>query len=458
MEEFHIRNGEDSMSSFYDKVMKNDRLVQILRCFNCKKWNKLSAEKKISLFKEINKIINTFYPELGESKFGFANASNAELGSTIDDKFIINVEALVELDNHMELLATYLHELRHFYQNSSIELYNKTGVVHELFSQEELLKIRENNQISAMGNVQNYIINVPSLEVEYSIQPTEYDAEMFAMNFMNSLANKFYYDNIDKINCMTANYQFNEVLKVIKKNDNDIFDFKKMYYLNYEDYVKENKSTFETDKIFFDKYIKLVDDIDSLNINNIGILFEDCFWIRCSKEKKLSILEKYIDLLGYREFIKLKYDNNLLYVNDNGIDFNDSFDVLELLLDEMSDIDIANILSKSKDNNLSDFEKAIILNFASDENVVQKEQNPLFYSVQPYVLYKNRFIMEHINHVFESIDTMYGEKYNNFSKLDRFYKKYDSDTKIKKIEKLTGKKFKQIYKEMILNMTKTVRR
>ena len=458
MEKFLTRNGEDSMEKFYKKMISNERLVAILKCFNWKKWNKLSVDKKINLFKEMNDIINTFYPKLGESKFGFASSSNNELGNTIDDKFVINVDALLELDNHMEILATYLHELRHFYQNGAIELYNKTGEVHELFSEEDLLKIRENCAISAMANAQNYIINMLSLEIESSIQPTEYDAEMFAKSIMVNLSENFYEDNIDKINCSNANYNFDEVLKIVKKNENDIFNFKKMYYLNYEDYVSENKSVFETDQMFFDKYFKLVENIDSLNIDNICILFYDCFWIKCSDDQKISIIKKYVNLMGYEDCIEISKNYKNIIINEKSAENGDSFDVLEVLLDEMSDKDIEKILNKQLNGRLRESEKAIKLNFASDENVILKEKNPLFYNVQPYMLYKNGFMMKHINRIINYIDEVCNEKYNNFSQLDYFYKKYDVNTKIKKVESLTGKSFKQVYNEMLLNMTKTVRR
>ena len=133
---------------------------------------------------------------------------------------------------------------------------------------------------------------------------------------------------------------------------------------------------------------------------------------------------------------------------------NDSFGIMEFLFNEIANFQINRILKNKDKENLKLVEKQIILNLADENNIIKEEENPLFYNIQPYMMYKNLYISECFNELFSSIFSIFKEDDNYFEEYVQYCKKYDVDSIVKKVEILTGENFAKVYDKLVGDMQK----
>ena len=228
------------MNKFIEKVFDNKKLVELLLKFKKMEWKKLNNDSKIEVLNEIVDGFNEVYcDDFGKCKFYFIDVNNDKSGETLEDYNVINLNSLGK--NQYTILATILHELRHYYQYKAHRLYLKTNVVHELFKDVNYNDIFINDDISEMFRAENYVVFDDNNFIEYCIQPTEYDAEMFAKEFMKYLADNYleYTDDVEM--CMSSNLEFDQVCQIVEKD----------HKLELIDEIPIKTETSETYKLFF---------------------------------------------------------------------------------------------------------------------------------------------------------------------------------------------------------------
>lgn len=437
---------------FYNKVIDNEVLVKNLKNLEGGKWDFLSFNEKVKTFKIIMDEICMFYEELGLPNFDFIFMDDNFSGEDNEKGTFINVKLLVE-GNHFEILATCLHELRHFYQDRAVELYEKKGIVHEMFDKEELLSFKENIQRSALYTSNNYLELVDGINsYDYYLQPVEYDAESFSYEFMRRLAKNFLKDKYDVMNCRCANSWFSSVVDLKKGNKNNIIEFNKIYYYNYLDRIRENKVQFREEKRIEDNLNKWKDRIDLLSDSKLFMLLNCCFLEKYSDSEIVSLLNAYLKNNDCDEVIE--YLDNGYYLDGLLLDFKGKtiYEIIEPVFEHLADFKIRQIVTQDLENLKFGFEKEIKINLSRECNKIKEENNPLLYRIQPYMLYKNGFIKNEYVRLISSIDCMY-ETYNNyFEEFSYYLKKYDNSSLIKKVEILTSKKFADLYNEVFMKM------
>lgn len=434
---------------FFNKISLNKELIDDLSKLKCENWKKLSDSEKLKTYKKIFDKFSNIYSEVGSCNIT-VDGSSFSNGASRDNNIIISVKTGLD-GNHYEILATFLHELRHFYQNYACELYLKTGVVHELFEGIDINKFIENNIGSALLNAENYISYSLNQYNEYYLQPIELDAEMFAMDFMKLYSDKFLDNDLDKELCLNSLVDYDDVMKIFKYDDVNLVNFSKVYSLIYEDFVSENKSIYLKDEEESKKYKKLLDSIEKLNERDVIKLLSPCFYIYYEDDVKKELINKFLKLKGF--CFDVDIDKNEVFIDDVYVNSCDVFEIMELVFNKMADEEIRRMLEKNDNDNLMLVEKEIKLNFKKG-NLIKKENNPLFYEVQPYMLYKNSYVLRNVYDYFRTIDEMYTKKYNFFDDFCKYVNKYDVETKIKKVKSLTGMDFDKFYCSMIDTMKK----
>ena len=183
----------NKMDIFFSRVLSDETLVDCLSQLEYCKWEKLMFNEKVKLFSTIIEEISNFYPELGTPHFEFVFLEDGSAGEDSVYGTFINVKML-EDGNHFEILAASLHELRHYFQRMAGELYTEKGIVHEMFTKEEIIAFIENQSISPLYLASNYIERDDVDKFEYYLQPIEYDAENFSYEFMKRFSKKFLTD------------------------------------------------------------------------------------------------------------------------------------------------------------------------------------------------------------------------------------------------------------------------
>ena len=440
---------------FFKKVMDNQTLVKCLKKLETKTWDKMQFHERVELFKTIVEEITDFYPELGKSKFEFIFLDSNAAGEESTKGAYINVRML-EDGNHFEVLATVLHEIRHFFQRKASEIYEKTGKVHELFTKEELEEFVINMARSSLLLASNYVDSSDMDQFEYALQPIEYDAENFSYEFMRRLAKHFLKDYYDVQNCGFANNDFASIKKMYEGNKHNLIDFDRIYKLNYQDMVNRNKVRFRKDKREYDRYMKWLDKIEYLDDTKLFVLLSPCFIDTYSEETRIKLLNAYLSFADCSKRIELI--DGQYYFNDLLLDMEetDTYAVFEPLFLQVAEDKINSIVSKDFDKLKFGFEKDIKINLSSKDNIISEEKNPLFYRLQPYVLLRDAFMKQEYMRLIRSVDSIYDEYNCYYFDFEKFLKKYDSQPIIKKAEMMTGKKFEEIYASMIDKMKKNI--
>lgn len=437
---------------FFSKILENEKIVRDLEKLKGDIWCMLSFNERIEVFENIIKEISEFYPELGRPNFKFMILDGTSKGEENDDGIFINAN-MVEYDNCYDILATCLHELRHFYQRSAWDYYEDKGLVHELFdSKEQLEEFNENLKSSALFLNFNYIECGPFSYNEYSLQPIEYDAEQFSSNFLNLFSKKFLKEKADIKSCASVILDFLKFKELQEGNVNNIVEFNKIYQYNYQDNVKENRIDFIKEKVVFDRYMALLERMDYISDFQLFSLLNSCFYKTYDANIKVRLLNTYLRNNDSSSFIE--------YVGDgyyfNGVLFNsedfDIYKIMEPLFLQVAHDKVNKIVSKGVNEFKCGFEKEIRINMAIAENFIKEESNPLFYKLQPSVLFINGFVKNQYLNLISAIDTAYSSCNNYFSDFEKYIRKYDSTSIIKKVEILTGKKFNEIYESMINKM------
>jgi len=441
-----------SVDLFFEKSINNKVLVECFEKLKGDIWWELSFKERVVLFETIMKEFMDFYPELGKSDFEFAFLGEHTGGEEDKNGTRVNVKWLEE-GNYFEILAICLHELRHFYQRSACELYGKRGIIHELFTKEEIESFSENLERSALFLKSNYIQAGDTTGVEYNLQPIEYDAEYFSYDFMRKFSKKFLTDEFDIMYLEAVYLKFLTIIKLHDGDKNNIIDFSKIYHYNYIDMIKNNRVSSKQEQKIYEKCMKLLKKLPNLDNQQIFMLLNPCFMGKYDAKTKVDLLNAY--LLNSGSGKEIVYDEGKYYFN--GLLFDeeeaDIFALIEPIFLEVAKEKVKSIVEKDHSEVLFGFEKEIRLNLAKEENMIKEDKNPLFYRLQPYVLYINSFMKNEYFLLVRGIDQVY-DSYNSYLEdFLKYIKKYDNDPVIEKVEILTGKKFEEIYSEIVNRMS-----
>ena len=446
------------ISAFFNKILKNEKIVKNLEMLKGDIWWNLSFNERIGIFENIMEEISNFYPELGCPKFNFIVLDSNAKGEDSEEGTLINVTAIEE-DNYYEILATCLHELRHFYQRKACEYYKEKGIVHELFaSKEQLLEFKENLEKSPLFLNSNYIDYSPLFDNEYALQPIEYDAEKFACDFLKLFSKKFLKDKYDIKNCAFATLNFSELRKMFDNNENNVVEFDKIYKYNYQDNVKENRINFMKEKVVFDRYMNLLKRKDYIDNFHLFSLLNCCFYKTYDIETRVDLLNTYLRNSNSSSFIEYiddgYYFNGLLF----DVEEFDIYKIMEPLFLQIANDKVREIASKDMDELKLGFEREIKINLSKDENFIKQENNPLLYRLQPSVLFINGFVKNEYCSLVRAIDTAYSSYNSYFSDFEKYIRKYDNIPIVQKAEILMGKEFKEIYEDMISRMKNNLKK
>ena len=442
----------DRFKMFFDKVLKNEVLKENFSKLEMKKWDNLSFNEKVSTFKIIVDELSSFYPELGTPNFEFIFMDDNFSGEQSRKGVFINVKMLAG-GNHFEVMATCLHELRHFFQTEACNLYKNHGIVHELFSEKEINDFIENSQRSIFFTADNYMeLDSDNNTSEYYSQPVEYDAESFSYTFMKHFSKNFLKDKYDIMNCKYACDWFLPIIELYKGRKNDIVDFSKIYRFDYLDRVRENRVEFKKQKKQYETIEKLFDKIPYLDDREIFILLSPCFLEKYDDEKIVDLLNLYLSYNECNE--KIEYIDDGYYLDGLLLNFDskDTYEIIEPVFFHVAEKKVKEIANQNLENLKFGFEKEIKINMCDERNIIKESKNPLLYKLQPYVLFERNFIRDEYMKLIHSIDSLYEGSNNYFNEFAYYIKKYDNIPLIKKVEIMMGKSFKEIYNEMLEKM------
>lgn len=431
---------------FYNRIKQNDKLVNYIQSFKKETWKNLELTSKIDLIKDMFKEINKIYPEFGNVEFipDFLFMSS---GVSTDNKIYINIREINTVKDRFIVLQTIFHELGHFYQKSAYELYDRKKKINEIFNEEEIKKFKENNDSSKLSSVDNYLGYSYNSYLEYAIQPLEYETEKFSYDLVKLFENELFGEE-DIYDIDYGTYDFEMNLREFKENKTDFVHFNRIYRLNYEDYVKDNKEYFIKDEIKSEIYYKNVERIKKLNLYETMCLFDYCFWKNYDMNRKKTLISRYLELQGFS--FRVNNENNTLIINDKEVNSSDSSDVLEVIFNEMADEEIRRMLNKK--DKLTRIEKEIVLNF--NNNLIEEKDNPLFYNVQPYMLYKRNYVLRNFYDIYRVFDELHEARGFYFNDYEKYIIKYDIEPLMKKVEYLTDMKFDDFYDKMLEKMNK----
>lgn len=440
---------------FFNKILNDKDLVNCLSLLDSKSWKELSFRKRKDIFAFIVSRISEFYPELGKPKFDFVVLEDGQSGEDSEEGTYLNVKML-EDGNHFEILATFFHEIRHFYQRMASSLYESSGEVHEMFAKEEIESFNENLIRSAFMSVDNYIESSEIDDIEYRLQPIEYDAENFSYELMRRFSVRFLNDEQDVAMCRVANLGFDKIKELHDGNNKDIICFNKIYLYNYLDLVKNNKGVIKREEEKYKKYLKLLDKLYFLNDERIFKLLNPGFLYKCDSDTVMNILNSYLEFnCSDTRIIK---DENKYYYNGLLFDIKEtlSYKLVEPLFLQVADEKIKQIASKNLIDISNDVERDIKLNLMNKDNFIDYDEHPLLYRLQPSILYRDMFIRDEYLKLIRAIDEPYDSYNSFFEDFVSYVKKYDYVQLIKKAEILIGKDFEEIYREMLSKMNANI--
>ena len=439
-------------NEFFKKVTSNKTLVDNMLMLKDDVWSNLSYRKRINCFESIINEISSLYEELGRPNFMFKLLSDDAAGEDSQDGTYLNIK-LIEDGNPFEILATLLHEMRHYFQREADEIFTKTGIIHPLFTEDQMESIHTNLGRSMLYTASNYIYPSDINGNEYNLQPIEYDAENFSYEFMKRFKDEFLKEEIDIINCEAGNLGFINILQKHDENSDDIINFNKIYSYNYEDMINDNNVIFKKDRKKYDDYIKLLDKMNDLNDEQLFSLMGPAFLEQYKKETKCALINCYLEFNNSED--KILFDNGDYYFNGLLLDLNETstYILMEPFFLHVADLKIKEIIKKDNAS-LTNIEKDIKINVMDEENIIKEESNPLLYRLQPHILYKYNFIKAEYLKMIHAIDKPYSGNFNYFMDFKIFLKKYDNLSINKKVEILYGKSAKEVYNDMISKMKK----
>lgn len=430
---------------YYDKIEKNEEIKKYIKTFSKSIWKELEIAEKLEVITSLVDELNTIYPELGEVTFApeFLYEVN---GVSIDNTILININNINDVNNRFVVLQTIFHELGHFYQNEAMKMYDNEKKILELFSEDELKNVKKNNDISKLNSVENYIQCDDNNFLEYFVQPVEYDTEKFSYELMVKFREKLFREDTDLLAIDDSINDFRFIDNLINLNKKNFIQFNKIYHLNYEDYLKDTREFFIKDEIKSEIYYKNMENLGELDIYDTMCLFDYCFWKTYTSFSKVVLINRYLELMGFS--FDVASNGNTIEINNKKVDSNYPIDVLEVIFNEMADEEIKRILVKK--GKLAKYEEEIVLNF--NGNLIEEKDNPLFYNVQPYMLYKRNYVLRNFYTFFKVFDKVHDHSSYYFEDYEKYISKYDIVTLMKKVEYLTDMKFDDFYDKMIEKM------
>lgn len=441
--------------AFFNKITNNNTLVNNLNKLNGNVWGSLSFKERINIFISIVSETSSFYPELGNFKFDFVVLEDGQSGIESEEGIYLNVK-MIEDGNYFVILAAFIHELWHFYQRKVVDLYEKTGSVHELFEKEELDIIKENLKRSKFLSVDNYIESNEINDVEYNLQPLEYDAENFSFEFMRRFGDKFLNDSVDLMKCECANIEFKMIRVLREGNKSDIVNFNKIYEFNYIDRVNNNNVVIKREKLKSKRYDVLLSKLYYLNDRQIFSLLNPGLLFSYNSDTVMDILNAYLEF-NKSETRIIKEDDQYYY---NGLLFDiseaNNYKLIEPLFLKVAEERIGRIVSKDLSEIKNSIEKDVKINMMSKSNFIKETDHPLLYRLQPSMLYRDMFVRNEYLKMTNCIDEPYDISNAFFGDFVTYIKKYDYVQLMKKAEILIGKDFQEIYAGMLDKMNSNI--
>ena len=402
------------INSLFKKIKTDLSLKKKLKKIIPNIWENLSIEKQMELIKDILNCFGSYYPEFGDCNVNFSFLDSIDMAFQIDDNIFINIDVFNHASS-FEILQSCLHELRHFFQQQACELYVKGGIVHELFKEEQLQQFIENGLTSKLDTVSNYIHGSYFTLTEYELQPVEYDAEEFAFEFMRVFSDEILTDANDKDDCRFYCEESFSRLKQVKEGDKgNIINFNDIYKYIYQDRISNNRAVINKEATKYEDCLKLINKIDVLSEEKIMQLINPPIWEKIEESVKIKILNAYLSF--YSEGLFVNKVNDKIYINNREIYLNDSniFFLMENVFLAIADYKISNILSKEDRELKWGYEKDIKINLGCRNNIISEKRYPLFYRMQPYILYRDHFMYDSFLKLIKSIDTVHDESDNYF--------------------------------------------
>lgn len=429
-----------SSNNFYVKVFNDEKIVNLLNDYNVNNWCSLTNFERKELLRNLIENICCIYHETEGNKVKFVSNNESD-GAFYEDTEFLN-DTFIDDDNPYIILYTFMHEYRHSLQLVAENMYLKDGTIHDAFSEERIKNIVVNDMVSELDITSNYVESGQFDFYEYFIQPLEYDADKFAYNFMQILKEKVSKEDRDAID--KACYDFEEYKNQIVYSRDEIIDFGRIYKLNYDDYIAANCALIKKENEIADEYFSLLDDLSKLNKNNVFSLFSPCFWRRLDLDKKKILIEKCFEFYGYD--FEVTMDSNV-YINDEYVPVTDSYEVAERMFTFMGEVELNKILNK-EESELNDFEKSIVYNL-SEGNMIDVEENPFMYHVQPYMYFMHEFIFNMCKTFYLQQENVFENKGNHLDKYKKLIANHDVEAINKKVKMLTNDNPLSAYMKMI---------
>ena len=216
--------------------------------------------------------------------------------------------------------------------------------------------------------------------------------------------------------------------------------------------VNRNSVHFRQEQIVYDRCMKLLKRLPYLTNQQIFMLLNPCFMDKYDAKTKVDLLNAYLFNSGCDKEIVCEdgkyYFNGLLFDEEES----DTFALIEPIFLEVAKTKVQEIIDRDPSKVIFGFEREIRLNLSREENMIKEDKNPLFYRLQPYVLYLNSLMKNEYFLLIRGIDEVY-DGYNSYlGDFLKYIKKYDNIPIIEKAEILLGKKFDEIYGEIIKKM------
>lgn len=438
---------------FYDRLFENEQFISLLDNFHSSNWNKKSEKEKIILGKEFVKLYSQILGikniKISFGDFGF-NGYGGYTPETEEINFNSKQVFCDDFTVYMFVEALF-HELRHYYQDRAIK--GKTGK-YETADSEQVEKWRINWKKN-IGSVNNYIDLEEGLEF-YMCQPIEFDAYKISINLTKKvhdiLKNKIGKDSEFEMYCDGRMYD------ILFINSND------MYYVKLrEKYNKMIQARFDANKEYVSIQDKCMENTKVLlekGVNNLTKEELQSFccsyiWEELASNDKVKIMNRLIEMEEMTESIKTKVDVNGNFIVNGGKRYSSIEFLLELYLlkydNWVSDVldGVVDCDKKVKDDLLVNLYK---IN-GKEINLIDFDTDEIYYRLQPYGYYGNKFVYECLKGVWDSINNIHGV---HDKVLLSQMKNIENASFCKYLEDIYGDSFENIYKESLDAMRENI--
>lgn len=427
----------------YDIVFQDKRLQELFLNFHSKKWHGLTIEEKRNILVEINNRVADLYGYV-PNKLKIEKSSYYGYQSSFKGEIIISSSSL-ENDCGYEIIDTYFHELRHYFQSRAIENELNDNEYMDPILKEEI----ERNMLPG-----NYL----SEGDFYKYQAMERDAWSTGMLF----ARRIYLLNREKISDIDEEWRKycakhkDVIVNFISDNDDSrekLEENKKILEDQYSSKISD-KPQYELGKKY---YRELKDkDFSEFTFKEVATLLSQYAFHNLEIGEKVKLLSRYRDLVKYKSLRYEIKENNVASIKVRKriwpIDTSAASimnDILSYNFQNMVD-DI--VSGKNEEYPLSNKAKMeLTLNMYKDKNgkrinFVRDIDNLFVFSIQPYAKYESKYILSEFDKIKQIELEMYGKKHFNWEYWDNFY---DNKMIFNTASEIMEKPFNEIYEELL---------